>query len=182
MRVIGGFYRSRSLKMVGLDTTRETTDKVRGAIFNLISLYQIKGNVLDLFAGSGAMGIEALSRGAHNAYFNDLNHKAYLTIKDNLSSLGLNHVGFVSNLDYRQYLQKCKTKFDFVFLDPPYALNVCADICEEIIQNDLLTVDGLIICEVEQSICLTPCLGLEVYKERNYGIRKIVIFRRAKDA
>ena len=76
MRIISGKHRSRIIKMVDIDTTRETTDKVRGAIFNLISFYPITGNVLDLFSGSGAMGLEALSRGAKKAYFNDLGKKS----------------------------------------------------------------------------------------------------------
>ena len=76
MRIISGKFRSRVIKMVDIDTTRETTDKVRGAIFNLISFYQMEGRFLDLFSGSGAMGLEALSRGCEYACFNDLGKKA----------------------------------------------------------------------------------------------------------
>ena len=80
MRIISGKHRSRVIKMVDIDTTRETTDKVRGAIFNLISFYPIKGACLDLFSGSGAMGLEALSRGCSKAYFNDLGKKGIVYI------------------------------------------------------------------------------------------------------
>ena len=104
MRIISGKHRSRVIKMVDVDTTRETTDKVRGAIFNLLSFYPIQGVCLDLFSGSGAMGLEALSRGCEKAYFNDLGKKAYNVTKENCKALGYHNDVVITNLDYRQAL------------------------------------------------------------------------------
>ena len=120
MRIISGKHRSRIIKMVGVDTTRETTDKVRGAIFNLISFHRPEGIVLDLFSGSGAMGLEALSRGYEFAYFNDINKKAYQTTKENVNALGYERNTCVTNLDYNKALSSYTKKFNVVFLDPPY--------------------------------------------------------------
>ena len=177
MRIISGKHRSRVIKMVDIDTTRETTDKVRGAIFNLISFYPIKGCCLDLFSGSGAMGLEALSRGCSKAYFNDLGKKAYQVTKDNCKTLGYSQEVVITNLDYKKALQLYKEPFDLIFLDPPYKLDCCNEIIDYIEKNDLLASDGLIICEVDKDTVINPTEKLEIYKEKNYGIRSVYILR-----
>ena len=177
MRIISGKHRSRVIKMVDIDTTRETTDKVRGAIFNLLSFYPIEGCCLDLFSGSGAMGLEALSRGCSKAYFNDLGKKAYLITKENCKALGYSNEVVITNLDYKKALQLYKEPFDLVFLDPPYKLDCCNEIIEFIEKNDLLTNNGLIICEVDKDTIIKPTEKLEIYKEKNYGIRSVYILR-----
>jgi 16S rRNA (guanine(966)-N(2))-methyltransferase RsmD len=164
--------------MVGIETTRETTDKVRGAIFNLISFHRPEGIVLDLFSGSGAMGLEALSRGYDFAYFNDLNKKAYLTTKDNISALGYNSNSIITNLDYKRALEGYKKKFNIVFLDPPYKLDCCNEIINFIDENNLLEDTGLIVCEVELNTPILETNNLEIIKEREYGIRKVYVLRR----
>ena len=177
MRIISGKHRSRIIKMVDVDTTRETTDKVRGAIFNLISFYPIKGCFLDLFSGSGAMGLEALSRGCSKAYFNDLGKKAYLVTKENCKALGYNSEVVITNLDYKKALQLYKEPFDFVFLDPPYKLDCCNEIIDYIEKNNLLKSDGLIICEVDKDTVINETEVFEIYKEKDYGIRSVYILR-----
>ena len=177
MRIISGKHRSRIIKMVDIDTTRETTDKVRGAIFNLISFYPITGNVLDLFSGSGAMGLEALSRGAKKAYFNDLGKKAYLTTKENCKALGYKDETIITNLDYKKALTLYHEAFDLVFLDPPYKLDCCNEIVEYIEKNNLLTPDGFIICEVDKDTIINETEKFEIYKEKNYGIRNVIILK-----
>lgn len=178
MRIISGKHRSRIIKMVGIETTRETTDKVRGAIFNLISFKRPEGIVLDLFSGSGAMGLEALSRGYDFAYFNDLNKKAYLTTKDNITSLGYTNSSMLTNLDYKKALEGYKKKFNVVFLDPPYKLDCCNEIIKYIDDNNLLEDDGLIVCEVESNTTINETDNLEIIKEREYGIRKVFVLKR----
>ena len=177
MRIISGKHRSRVIKMVDIETTRETTDKVRGAIFNLISFYPIKGVCLDLFSGSGAMGLEALSRGCVKAYFNDLGKKAYLTTKENCRALGYEKDVVITNLDYKKALELYREPFDFVFLDPPYKLQCCNEIIEYIEVNKLLKSDGFIICEVDKETVINPTENLEIYKEKNYGIRNVYVLR-----
>ena len=177
MRIISGKHRSRIIKMVDVDTTRETTDKVRGAIFNLISFYPITGLVLDLFSGSGSMGLEALSRGARKAYFNDLGKKAYLVTKENCKTLGYTNEVVITNLDYKKALLLYKESFDLVFLDPPYKLDCCNEIIEYIDKNNLLTKDGFIICEVDKETVIHETESFEIYKEKNYGIRNVIILK-----
>lgn len=177
MRIISGKHRSRTIKMVDIDTTRETTDKVRGAIFNLISFYPIKGICLDLFSGSGAMGLEALSRGCSKAYFNDLGRKAYNITKENCKALGYSDEVVITNLDYKKALQLYKEPFDIVFLDPPYKLDCCNEIIVYIDKNNLLNEDGFIICEVDKGTVINPTAKFEIYKEKNYGIRNVIILK-----
>lgn len=177
MRIISGIHRSRVIKMVDISTTRETTDKVRGAIFNLISFYPIEGIFLDLFSGSGAMGLEALSRGCSKAYFNDLGRKAYNVTKENCKALGYSKEVVVTNLDYRKALSMYKEQFNFIFLDPPYNLDCCNEIIEYVETNNLLTPNGLIICEVDKDTKINPTEKLEIYKEKNYGIRNVYLLK-----
>ena len=122
MRVIAGFLRHRKLEMTNLKTTRETQDSVREAIFNMIGPYFAGGIALDLFAGSGAMGIEAFSRGIKTIYLNDINPLAIDVCKKNCSNLAINEVHF-SSLDYQIFLRNNDVKFDLIILDPPYKLD-----------------------------------------------------------
>ena len=175
MRIISGKHRSRIIKMVDIDTTRETTDKVRGAIFNLLSFRPMTGSCLDLFSGSGAMGLEALSRGCSKAYFNDLGKKAYNVTKENCKALGYNSEVFITNLDYKKALNLYNEKFDFVFLDPPYKLDCCNEIINYIEENDLLSEDGVIVCEVDKSTVINETSNFTILKEKEYGIRKVFV-------
>ena len=120
MRVITGSARGRKLKtMEGMDT-RPTSDRVKEAVFSAIQ-FDLPGSVfLDLFAGSGQMGIEALSRGAKQAVFNDLNPKAVQVVRDNLLATGFSRQARVLNLSLEGFLRTDKTLFDLAYLDPPY--------------------------------------------------------------
>ena len=178
MRIIGGKYRSRKINMVGIETTRETTDMVRESIFNLLSLIQVKGVGLDLFSGSGAMGLEGLSRGLDFCFFNDLNRKAYKTTLDNIKLMDLMNQTKVFNLEYTKALNLINLKLDFVFLDPPYKLNVINEILKTMIQKDLLNEGAFIIIEADKEFALEEMEEYYLYKERIYGIRKIVILKR----
>lgn len=104
MRVVAGKYRHRIIKMTQLETTRETQDKVRGAIFNMIGPYFDGGSALDLFAGSGAMGIEAVSRGVEEVCFNDIEPKALAIAKENCQSLGIQQAHFLTWIMLRFYV------------------------------------------------------------------------------
>lgn len=179
MRIISGTHKSRIINMVNIETTRETTDKVRGAIFNLISDYAFCGNVLDLFSGSAAMGLEALSRGCDFAYFNDVNRKAYQVGKDNAKMLGLLDKTSFTNFDYKLALKRYDVKFKFIFLDPPYKLSCCNEIIEYIYEKKLLLDNGLIICEVEKEEKINEYKDFVIYKDKEYGIRRVVILRKA---
>ena len=177
MRIISGKHRSRKIDMVGIDSTRETADKVRGAIFNSINSYVVDSICLDLFSGSGSMGLEALSRGAKFCYFNDINRKAFEVTKKNCSNLNYFQETKITNLDYHQALKQITKKVDLVFLDPPYALNCYSEIMMYLIDNQLLNENSLIVCEVGKDVKIEPPFNFVIYKEKLYGIKKVIIYR-----
>lgn len=176
MRVVGGKLRHRTINMTNLETTRETQDKVRQAIFNMIGPYFDGGIALDLFAGSGAMGIEAYSRGIEKIVLNDLNNKALDVCKANCKSLGINDVMFY-NLDYKDFLKQCDFKFDLIILDPPYKM----DNIDEIINlcNEVLNDNGLLVFEMEKnSKYQEEYNNLYLIKDKTYGIKRVIIYEK----
>ncbi len=176
MRINAGKFRNHNIDMCNLETTRETSDKVRQAMFNLIGQFFDGEVVLDLFTGSGALGFEAISRGCKKAYLNDLNNKALDVVKKNASKLKLTDEVSISNLDYRDFLNTTKEKFDLIFLDPPYNMTKIDDILSLIKKNDCLNKKGLIIFEMEKNT--NPKSSYyEILKERSYGIKKVVIYK-----
>ena len=128
MRIIAGKYRHRIIEMTNLESTRETQDKVRGAIFNMVGPYFDGGNALDLFAGSGALGIEAYSRGISKVWLNDLNKNALDVCKKNVNSLQIKNDFIFTNLHYTVFCQNTNVKFNLVLLDPPYKMDNIFDI------------------------------------------------------
>ena len=176
MRVVGGKLRHRNINMTNLETTRETQDKVREAIFNMIGPYFDGGIALDLFAGSGAMAIEAYSRGMDKIVLNDLNIKALNVCKENCKSLRINDVLFY-NLDYKIFIEKCDMTFDLIILDPPYRM----DNIDEIINlfNPLLNDGGLLVFEMEKnSKYQQEYENLYLIKDKTYGIKKVIIYEK----
>jgi len=177
MRIVGGIYRSRKIQMVGVSTTRETTDMVRESVFNLLSMVRIEGKGLDLFSGSGAMGLEAISRGLDYCYFNDMGKEAYKITKENIKALGLENKTTVHNNDYLKELNILNDNFDFIFLDPPYKLD-CINNILEFLNEKLLKIGGYIVVEIEKDYQIKEFSNLIVYKDRTYGIRRIVILKK----
>lgn len=176
MRIVGGKLRHRIIQMTNLETTRETQDKVRQAIYNMIGPYFDGGICLDLFAGSGAMGIEAYSRGMNEIYLNDLNNKALDVCKANCKSLGITDVKF-SNLDYLNFINSTKAKFDLIILDPPYKMNDISQILNEV--YPLLNENGLIVFEMGSESIYPECLNdLKLIKDKTYGIKRVVVYRK----
>ena len=129
MRVITGAARGRKLKTLeGDEIIRPTTDRVKEAMFSIVQ-FDIQGaRVLDLFAGSGQLGIEALSRGAQSAVFVDNNKEAFETVKENLKTTGLYKDATVLNTDSISYIKNSKLKFDLIIIDPPYKKGICAEV------------------------------------------------------
>lgn len=176
MRVVAGNLRHRIIEMTNLETTRETQDKVRQAIYNMIGPYFSGGKCLDLFAGSGAMGIEAYSRGIEFIYLNDFNNEALNVCKRNCKNLGIENVKF-SNLDYKEFINKCDTQFDLIILDPPYKMDDIKGIIEEV--YPLLNKDGLLVFEMgKDSKYIEEYNDLSLIKNKEYGIKRVVVYRR----
>ena len=170
MRVITGSARGRKLKEpAGMDI-RPTTDMVKESVFNIIQ-FQVEGaRVLDLFAGTGQLGIEALSRGAASAVFVDQSQEAVKLIRENLDHTGLADRARITRGDSLQFLRSGE-KFDIVFLDPPYGVGLLEKALEGAAGFDILRENGIIVCESRKGDNL-PDLG-PGYRQREYRYGKI---------
>lgn len=148
MRVVSGAARGKTLLPVPGMTTRPTTDRVKESIFNIVQMRVRGARVLDLFAGTGQMGIEALSRGAAHADFVDSDRRAIETVRRNLAGARVDAQATVHQMDFRQYLAGCGRRgADLIFLDPPYGGELLQNALLEIERFDILSPDGIIICE-----------------------------------
>ena len=147
MRVISGKARGVNLKTPEGVLTRPTIDRVKEAVFSIINFDIPASNVLDLFGGTGQLGIEALSRGAKSAVFVDQREDACKLIKENLKRTKLEQDAKVVRMDYLDYLKRCKDKFDIIFLDPPYAEVFLENALKCITEIDILQSGGIIVAE-----------------------------------
>lgn len=174
MRIISGKYKGRKLLGDNIDGTRPTMDRIKESLFGTIQ-NKLKDSVcLDLFAGSGSLGIEALSNGAKECYFVDKNKIVIDVLKENTSNIDNS---ILIHLDYLNALNKFKEKnikFDIVFLDPPYKDNLINPSLIYIKENNLLNKDGIIICEYENE---EFSIDLEIIKEKKYGNKFIRIYK-----
>lgn len=180
MRVITGSARGRKLKELQGTETRPTTDKVKESMFNIVQ-FDVEGRkVLDLFAGTGQLGIEALSRGAEQCAFVELRREAAALIRENLEHCGFSDRSRVHQTDYLAFLSGCREKFDLIFLDPPYGSGVLEKALETISKIDIVTENGIMICESAAEQVL-PDLDApyEKGREYRYGKIKITLYRRA---
>lgn len=182
MRVITGSARGKRLKELEGAETRPTTDRVKEGLFSAIQ-FDIEGrNVLDLFGGTGQLGIECLSRGAQQCTFVDLRRDAAALIRENLALCGFEERARVVQGDYMAFLTGVKERFDLIFLDPPYASGLQAKALEAIAKIDIVTENGIIVCEsaLDQTLPELPP-PYEKGREYRYGKIKITLFRRAVD-
>ena len=147
MRVITGKARGVQLKTPDGLLTRPTTDRVKEALFSIIQFEVPTACVLDLFGGTGQLGIEALSRGAKSAVFVDAREDACKLIRENLKRARLDKEGRVVRSDYLEYLRRCKEKFNIIFLDPPYAEVFLENALKCIAEIDILQSGGIIVTE-----------------------------------
>ena len=178
LRVISGKYKGKIIKGYDIEGTRPTMDRVKESVFSTIQNYIPDSVVLDLFSGSGNLGIEAISNGSKTCYFVDNNKIAVNTIKDNTKTI--NEEYHILNLDYKDALNKFdrdNIKFDLIFLDPPYRFNYIDSIIEFALEKGLLNKDGLIVCEIENDIN-TLYDDLDLYREKKYGNKKVIIFKK----
>ena len=178
MRVISGSARGRRLLELSGRDTRPTTDKVKESIFNILQ-FDIQGRrVLDLFAGTGQLGIEALSRGAQAAVFVDHSPKAAGLVRQNLERTGLAQHASVVQSDWRAFLSACRgEKFQLIFLDPPYATGTLQAAMETIAAVDILSEHGIMVCESPAEEPLPDCLpGLRRGRDYRYGKIQVTLY------
>lgn len=178
MRVISGLYKGRKLDGFDIEGTRPTQDRVKESLFGSIQDYIEDSIVLDLFSGSGNLGIEALSNGAKECFFIDNNKEAIKMINSNLSKIGI--TSNVLNKDFRdalEYFKENNIRFDLVFLDPPYKDDYIDYSIKYLLDNNLLNDKSIIVSEFENNI-KTDYKELKITKEKKFGYKKIVIFKK----
>ena len=168
MRVISGKYRGLNLVEFEGDDIRPTADRVKESLFNILA-FRINGaEVLDLFCGSGSLGIECISRGAESVAFNDCAAGSIAVLSKNLAKLKNERNYTITKSDYHAYLRTVKKPFDIIFLDPPYRCDYALTALAVIVQRGLLKKDGVIVYERDIPF-YERVKGLEVIDERKYG-------------
>lgn len=179
MRVISGDYGGRPLKTLPGKTTRPTSDKVRGAMFNMIGPYFEGGRVLDLFAGSGGLSIEAISRGMTQAVLVERDRQAQAIIRENIAMTKEAGKFQLLSMEAKQALQLVQEPFDLVFLDPPYAEETIVETITDLCQKKLLAEEVMVVCETDKQVQLPEEIAdLGIWKEKIYGITKVVVYVR----
>lgn len=177
MKVISGKYKGRKIEGFDIEGTRPTMDRVKESLFATIQNYVRESVVLDLFSGSGNLGIEALSEGASYAYLVDKNIKCIKTINKNINNMGIENVK-VLNMDYKLALKQINKKLDLIFLDPPYKTSLIEDSLKLIDEYDLLSDDGLIVCESDDVDKIIYSNKYTAIKEKRYGDKYIVLLKK----
>lgn len=180
MRVISGIARGTKLNSIDDISTRPTLDRVKEPLFSILQAYISDANVLDLFAGSGALGIEALSRGSKYCTFCDKSYKSVQMLKQNLQKTKLDSKAKVYIEDYKKCLERQHEKFDIIFIDPPYKYDIGVDAIKKIIELELLSKEGIIVLETdeeERDIKELEKIDIELYDVRKYGRVKLIFLR-----
>lgn len=182
MRVIAGTAKRIQLKTIeGMDT-RPTTDRIKETLFNMISAYLADSCFLDLFSGSGAIGIEALSRGAKRAVFVEQSKKATECIKENLKNTKLSEQAVIYETDVLSALRRLEGReyFEYIFMDPPYNQLLEKRVLEYLSSSKLLTEDGIIIVEasLETDFSYVTEFGFSVIKEKLYKTNKHIFLEK----
>jgi len=181
LRVISGTAKGHKLKTIKGLATRPTSDKVKGAVFNILAAFVPGTNVLDIYAGTGSLGIEALSRGADSAVFVDKSRECFFTIKENLVHTKLESKATVIAGDVFVTLNKFSKnnkKFDIIVLDPPYGKGLVEKTLKSIAENDIIVHEGIIVAEHDIEDAVPEEVdGLERYRWEKYGNTAVSFYR-----
>ncbi|MBO4897295.1 MAG: 16S rRNA (guanine(966)-N(2))-methyltransferase RsmD [Clostridia bacterium] len=178
MRVISGTARGRKLISPEGMETRPTSDRVKESVFNIISPDIRGAHVLDLFAGSGALGIEALSRGAETAVFVENSFTAQKVLKKNIELTHFEDRCEVFEVGFEKFLNSASEKFDIVFLDPPYKSGYYEKALGLLLALELLSDDGIVVAEYEYGQSLPIVSGFVVLKDRKYGKTSVAVLKK----
>lgn len=177
MRIIAGDYKGRRLYSPQDDRIRPTTDKVKEALFSILSNHIYDAAVLDLFAGTGGLGLEALSRGARHCWFCDNSRDSIKLLRENIRYCRAEEKATVLTGDFRKILQNLELSADLILLDPPYGRNLLPECFELIGENGSLAEGGIIVAEHRREEILPDKLGgVEKIKERKYGTVVLSIY------
>ncbi|MCF7923567.1 MAG: 16S rRNA (guanine(966)-N(2))-methyltransferase RsmD [Candidatus Izimaplasma sp.] len=178
LRVIAGKYKSRKLKEVKSQLTRPTTDKNKETMFNSVGQFFSGGHCLDLYAGSGALGIEALSRGMDSCDFVDKNYQAIKIIKTNLNELDILKQTNIYRKDAIQFLKKVEKKYDLIIADPPYKLKPYDELLNLVTSRQILNINGIIVLESDENTDINNINGFKLLKTKLLGTTKLTILRK----
>ena len=181
MRIISGNNRGAKLyTLEGLET-RPTLDRVKEPLFSIIASNISDGVILDLFSGSGALGLECVSRGAKKSYLCDLSKQAIEIINKNVQKLKVSDKVQIDNLSYEKALDKYSNiKFNIIFLDPPYKTDYAIKACKFILNNDMLTSCGIIVIETDEIERILEELGeiqSRIYNQKKYGRVSLIFIK-----
>ncbi len=173
MRVIAGRAKGRKLKMRDDLPIRPTSDKVKGAVFNTLAPWLLDSSFLDLFAGSGAMGIEAWSRGASSVTFVEKNRRSFQLLRQNLQLVGFETAECLLS-DFRQAAQRLEgRRFDLIYADPPYEAQLYAEILEVVVRHSLLSEDGRLCVEHPRTLSLELTPDWLEHATKTYGDTRV---------
>lgn len=179
MRVITGEARGRKLVTLEGEDVRPTTDRVKESMFSIIQFDLEGANVLDLFAGSGQLGIEAISRGAKHCTFVDSANRSIEVVKQNLKTIGFEKRASVFCGDSKMYISLSRDKFDIALLDPPYNKKIIDGVLPSVAEK--MTDSGVIICESAFDEVLPESAGdFSIHREYKYGKIKLTVYRKNK--
>lgn len=177
MRVVSGSARGCRLSPVPGMNTRPTTDRVKESVFNIIQMRVRDADVLDLFAGTGQLGIEALSRGARHCDFVERERKAFDTVRKNVQAARVEERAALHQTDARTFLSRAdKQRYDLIFLDPPYGGEILENALRQIETFDILSTNGIIICESAEGDRFRH--GFETVRTYRYGAILITVLCR----
>ena len=181
MRVISGKARGLKLNTPKNDDVRPTTDRVKESLFNMINSYIMESDILDLFAGTGSLGIECLSRGANQCIFVDNSKESINIVKSNIKKARVENESIVLNLDFKSAINSLSSKnkqFDVIFMDPPYYKNMFSDALSAVDNNNLLKEDGIIVVEHDTVDKFPDNMG-RLYKsrEKKYGNTTLTFYK-----
>lgn len=177
MRIISGKYKGRNIMGYAIDGTRPTMDRVRESLFAMLGETVKDAHCLDLFAGSGALGLEALSNGGASCVFVDHNSKVITTLKENCQKLKVEESIRFLQKDYLtalNQLEREQEQFDLVFLDPPYQEHLLNSALQYLLESSLLSPKAVIVCESEGEVYTCSC---SIWKERTYGSKVLRLYK-----
>lgn len=184
MRVISGYLKAKKIDGYNTPGTRPTMDRVKESMFASIQDYINNAIVLDLFSGSGSLGIEALSNGSKTCYFVDNGKEILSILRKNINNLNIQDKSIILNKDYKEallYFKNNKIKFNIILADAPYKLQVMEEVIKLVNEYNLLLDDGLLVLEYSYDTLKDKYNNLVLYKNKKYGDKYVNIYKKIVD-